>query len=176
MKSWSGPAAIRVNRLLIEWPKGEPEPTKSFLSALITDIPIKKSMRVAKLRWRIERDCQNLKQALGIGHFEGCSRRGFHHHATLCIAAYAFLLAERQAGQKKLCTNRYWTKCLPYPKASSPGRPRAGSATCPTRSPRCIRIGLGPHRFTPEFFFAGLICRKIAVPPLSRGVNPRSFS
>jgi len=87
--------------LLIEWPQGEAEPTKYFLSTLPADTPIKELVRVAKLRWRIERDYQELKQELGLGHFEGRSWRGFHHHATLCIAAYGFLLAERLAGPKK---------------------------------------------------------------------------
>jgi SRSO17 transposase len=50
---------------------------------------------IAKQRWIIERDYQELKQELGLGHYEGRSWRGFHHHATLCIAAYGFLLAER---------------------------------------------------------------------------------
>src|SRR5678816_4914042 len=49
----------------------------------------------APLDWRIERDDQELKQELGLGHYEGRGWRGFHHHATLCIAAYAFLIAER---------------------------------------------------------------------------------
>ena len=49
-----------------------------------------------KLRWRIERDYQELKQELGLGHFEGRGWRGFHHHATLCIAAYGFLVSERE--------------------------------------------------------------------------------
>ena len=47
------------------------------------------------LRWRIERDYQELKDELGLDHFEGRGWRGFHHHASLCIAAYAFLAAER---------------------------------------------------------------------------------
>jgi len=50
---------------------------------------------LAKLRWRIERDYQELKQEVGLGHFEGRGWRGFHHHATLCIAAYGFLVSER---------------------------------------------------------------------------------
>jgi SRSO17 transposase len=50
-----------------------------------------------KLRWRIERDYQDLKQELGLGQYEGRGWRGFHHHATLCIAAYGFLLSERGA-------------------------------------------------------------------------------
>jgi len=49
----------------------------------------------AKLRWRIERDYEELKQELGLGHYEGRNWRGFHHHATLCIAAYGFLVLER---------------------------------------------------------------------------------
>jgi SRSO17 transposase len=87
--------------LLIEWPRGEAEPTKYFLSTLPVATPLKELVRVAKLRWRIERDYQELKQELGLGHFEGRSWRGFHHHATLCIAAYAFLLAQRIAAPKK---------------------------------------------------------------------------
>ena len=51
---------------------------------------------LAKLRWRIERDYQELKQELGLGHYEGRGWRGFHHHASLCIAAYGFLVAERE--------------------------------------------------------------------------------
>jgi SRSO17 transposase len=50
---------------------------------------------IAKLRWRIERDYEELKQELGLGHFEGRNWRGFHHHATLSIAAYGFLVSER---------------------------------------------------------------------------------
>ena len=52
-------------------------------------------VRLAKQRWIIERDYQELKQELGLGHYEGRGWRGFHHHATLCIAAYGFLVAER---------------------------------------------------------------------------------
>ncbi len=51
----------------------------------------------AKRRWRIERDYQELKQEIGLGHYEGRGWRGFHHHATLCIAAYGFLISERSA-------------------------------------------------------------------------------
>ena len=87
--------------LLIEWPRGEAEPTKYFLSTLPAATALKELVRVAKLRWRIERDYQELKQELGLGHFEGRSWRGFHHHATLCVAAYAFLLAQRIAAPKK---------------------------------------------------------------------------
>jgi SRSO17 transposase len=82
--------------LLIEWPKGEKEPTKYWLSTLPDDIGLARMVDLAKLRWRIERDYQELKQEIGLGHFEGRGWRGFHHHATLCIAAYGFLICERQ--------------------------------------------------------------------------------
>src|SRR5579862_6111065 len=83
--------------LLIEWPQAQNEPTKYWLSTLPEDISFRRLVDVAKLRWRIERDYQELKQELGLGHFEGRGWRGFHHHATLCIAAYGFRICERQA-------------------------------------------------------------------------------
>src|SRR5947208_12315520 len=79
--------------LLIEWPNGEQEPTTYWLSTLPENIGFARLVDLAKLRWRIERDYQELKQEVGLGHFEG---RGFHHHATLCIAAYGFLISERE--------------------------------------------------------------------------------
>jgi SRSO17 transposase len=82
--------------LLIEWPKSESEPTKYWLSTLAENIAFKRLVDLAKLRWRIERDYQELKQEVGLGHFEGRGWRGFHHHATLCIAAYGFLISERE--------------------------------------------------------------------------------
>lgn len=81
--------------LLIEWPKAEREPTKYWLSNLPASISVRKLVATAKLRWRIERDYEELKQELGLGHFEGRNWRGFHHHASLCIAAYGFLVVER---------------------------------------------------------------------------------
>jgi SRSO17 transposase len=82
---------------LIEWPADEPEPTKYWLSTLPGTISRRALVNTAKLRWRIERDYQDLKQELGLGHYEGRGWRGFHHHATLCIAAYGFLISERDA-------------------------------------------------------------------------------
>ena len=81
---------------LIEWPVGEPEPTKYWLSTLPASTSRRVLVDTAKLRWRIERDYQELKQELGLGHYEGRNWRGFHHHATLCIAAYGFLISERE--------------------------------------------------------------------------------
>jgi len=82
--------------LLIEWPKGEEEPTKYWLSTLPESISFRDLVDAAKLRWRIERDYQELKQEVGLGHFEGRGWLGFHHHATMCIAAYGFLISERE--------------------------------------------------------------------------------
>jgi len=82
--------------LLIEWPEEEKEPTKYWLSTLPEGIAFHRLVDIAKLRWRIERDYQELKQEVGLGHFEGRGWRGFHHHATLCIAAYGFLISERE--------------------------------------------------------------------------------
>ena len=93
--------------LLIEWPKTEKEPTKYWLSNLSSSIALRKLVAITKLRWRIERDYEELKQELGLGHFEGRNWRGFHHHATLSIAAYGFLVRER---------------CLFPPSADSPPR------------------------------------------------------
>jgi SRSO17 transposase len=81
--------------LLIEWPAVGKEPTKYRLSNLPASIALRKLVAIAKLRWRIERDYEELKQELGLGHFEGRNWRGFHHHATLSIAAYGFLVRER---------------------------------------------------------------------------------
>ena len=82
--------------LLIEWPESEQEPTKYWLSTLPAKVSFRDLVNTAKLRWRIERDYQDLKQEVGLGHFEGRGWRGFHHHATLCIAAYGFLVSERE--------------------------------------------------------------------------------
>jgi SRSO17 transposase len=89
------PKKLSREWLLIEWPEGEAEPTKYWLSTLPANISFRRLVDLAKLRWRIERDYQELKQEVGLGHYEGRGWRGFHHHATLCIAAYGFLIAER---------------------------------------------------------------------------------
>jgi len=81
--------------LLIEWPAGQSEPTKYWLATLPANTALIELVHIAKHRWIIERDYQELKQELGLGHYEGRGWRGFHHHATLCIAAYGFLVTER---------------------------------------------------------------------------------
>jgi SRSO17 transposase len=86
-----------VEWLVIEWSEGEAQPTKYWLSTLPEDVDIKGLIDIIKLRWRIERDYEELKGELGLAQFEGRGWRGFHHHASLCIAAYGFLLLERAA-------------------------------------------------------------------------------
>ena len=81
--------------LLIEWPADQAEPEKYYLSTLSETTALNDLVGAAHMRWRIERDYQDLKQDLGLGHYEGRGWRGFHHHATLSIAAYGFLMAQR---------------------------------------------------------------------------------
>ena len=81
--------------LLIEWPEDQAEPEKYYLSTLPETTPLNDLVCAAHMRWRIERDYQDLKQDLGLGHYEGSGWRGFHHHASLSIAAYGFLMAQR---------------------------------------------------------------------------------
>jgi SRSO17 transposase len=107
--------------LLIEWPKGEAEPTKYWLSTLPADVALSELVRMAKHRWIIERDYQELKQELGLGHFEGRGWRGFHHHATLCLAAYGFLVAERNRFSPSTKVGHLQ---LPAPKIPPSFRPR----------------------------------------------------
>ena len=81
--------------LLAEWPPEADEPTDYWLSTLPEDIPISELVRLAKIRWRIEHDCRELKTGLGLDHFEGRSYQGWHHHVTLVSLAHAFLTLER---------------------------------------------------------------------------------
>ncbi|HUW53505.1 MAG TPA: IS701 family transposase [Rhodanobacter sp.] len=87
--------------LVIEWPRGDAEPLRYWLSTLPEETTFKALVGTIKGRWRIERDYLELKQELGLGHYEGRNWRGFHHHASLCIAAYGFLTLERLRGGKK---------------------------------------------------------------------------
>jgi len=101
--------------LLIEWPVGDAEPTKYWVSNLSRRSSLKRLVRVAKARWWIERNYQELKQELGLGHYEGRNWRGFHHHASLCIAAYGFLIAERCLfpPRRQVIRRRIETSALP---------------------------------------------------------------
>jgi len=144
--------------------QGDAEPLKYWLSTLPEDTPLERMVFEAKMRWRIERDYQDLKQDLGLGHYEGRGWRGFHHHACLSIAAYGFLLVQRlrhpdEVGGKNPPQN---AKCLPYPRITNleavqrtqrhvPSsitslRLRIGSllARSLPRCPCCLRVRDGP--------------------------------
>ncbi|MCY1072967.1 IS701 family transposase [Archangium sp. miwbw1] len=90
-----GAAPGQEEWLLIEWPKAQKAPTKYYLSSLPGDTPLKQLVRLAKLRWRVERNYQEMEAEVGLDHFEGRSWRGFHHHATLCMMAHGFLAPRR---------------------------------------------------------------------------------
>ena len=81
--------------LLCEWPTTEDAPTKHYLISLPAATSVRALVRIAKLRWRVERDYQDLKGEVGLDHFEGRTWTGFHHHAALCAAAHAFLALRR---------------------------------------------------------------------------------
>ncbi len=115
--------------LLIEWPKKESEPTKYWLSTLPVKTSLKSLVKIAKHRWIIERDYEELKQELGLGHYEGRSWRGFHHHATLCIAAYGFLISERNRFSPSVRAGHVGLSAPEPPRTSA----RAGRRVRPER-------------------------------------------
>jgi SRSO17 transposase len=133
--------------LLIEWPEGEPEPTQYWLSTLPEETGFADLVDLAQLRWRIERDYQDLKQEVGLGHYEGRGWRGFHHHATLCIAAYGFLIAERARFSPSGPSRAGGFEA---PRLSEGYRPRG--AADPTRT---ARAELDRHRATTAHRGAG---------------------
>jgi len=96
------------------------------LSTLPKSCSLRALVNQAKLRWHVERDYQELKQELGLGHYEGRGWRGFHHHATLCIAAYGFLVAERAAFSPSARTARPDFK---VPRLSRGFHPRGAAGT-----------------------------------------------
>jgi SRSO17 transposase len=115
--------------LLIEWPRAQAEPIKYWLSSLPADTALERLVDTAKMRWRIEHDYHELKQEFGLSHYEGRGWRGFHHHATLCIAAYGFLTAQRlNEGSKKNAAAR--------PKTSSLSKDHQSRARRQSTAPR----------------------------------------
>ena len=114
--------------LLIEWPLKETEPTKYWLTNLPADTRISAMVNIAKMRWRIEQDYHELKQEFGLSHYEGRGWTGFHHHATLCIAAYGFLTAQRlQNASQKNC---YRPEALALPEDYQPRGSRPNATPC----------------------------------------------
>ena len=131
-----GAAKRAEETLLIEWPEGEAEPTKYWLSTLDEKISFRRLVDIAKMRWRIERDYQELKQEIGLGHYEGRGWPGFHHHGTLCIAAYGFLISEREtippSGPRS-------SRMLTKPPIPDSYRPRGASDPAATSRPQLDR-------------------------------------
>ncbi len=133
--------------LVAEWPIDETAPAKFWLSNLPADTPIDRLVRLAKLRWLIERDYLELKQELGLGHYEGRGWPGFHHHGALCIAAYGFLVAERAAIPPSAKETARLVQAPRFPIGQRPrGGPLSNRATCAlldryTQTSDCTRPG-----------------------------------
>ena len=118
--------------LLIEWPESEAEPTKYWLSTLDEKTTFRQLVDIAKMRWRIERDYQDLKQEVGLGHYEGRGWPGFHHHGTLCIATYGFLISERETIPPSAPRS---SRLLTKPALPGSYRPRGSPDPAPTSRP-----------------------------------------
>ena len=86
--------------LLIEWPADAIAPSKYWFSNLPEKVSLRRLVRLAKLRWRVEQNYQQLKEELGLDHYEGRGWQGWHHHVTLVCLAYAFLLLEQRRLKK----------------------------------------------------------------------------
>src|SRR5262249_35346160 len=108
--------------LLIEWPVPEPDSTKYWLLTLSRQSSLRRLVYAAKGRWPVERDYNELK-AVGLGVYEVRGWRGFHHHATLCIAAYAFLIVERGLFSLGEIVAHREARSLEYPEVSDPAAP-----------------------------------------------------
>jgi len=117
--------------LLIEWPLAEHDPTKYWFLTLRRQASLRKLVYTAKGRWPIERDYKDLKAA-GLGDYEVRGWRGFHHHATTSIAAYAFLIGER--GLFSLCRNRRAAGCA-LPRIYRGGRSSRSANTSGAAQP-----------------------------------------
>jgi SRSO17 transposase len=86
--------------LLVQWPDGEKGPTKYFLADLPPEYSLRRLVRLAKGRWKIEQDYQQLKEELGLDHYQGRNWAGWHHHVTLVMLAHAFLTLETLRSKK----------------------------------------------------------------------------
>ena len=160
------PALLPEQWLLIEWSADQAEPEKYYLSTLPETTALNDLVNAAHMRWRIERDYQDLKQDLGLGHYEGRGWRGFHHHATLSIAAYGFLVAQRlktgsDAGGKKNFVPRQ-TPAVPKDYV-----PRGSSARAASRSELDHNVALPTGRLPRN--------RPGALPALQRSESTSTF-
>lgn len=115
--------------LLMEWPVSAGEPSGYWLARLPVKLSLKRLVGISKHRWVIERDYEELKQELGLGHYEGRNWRGFHHHGTLCIAAYGFLITERSRFSPSAHVGHLGLRAAPLPPHF---RPRGTQSSPPT--------------------------------------------
>jgi SRSO17 transposase len=115
--------------LLIEWPIRTQEPSGYWLASLPAKLPLKRLVEISKHRWVIERDYEELKGELGLAHYEGRNWRGFHHHGTLCIAAYGFLIAERSRFSPSAHVGHLELRATPIPPGFRPRGAKGTSAT-----------------------------------------------
>ena len=115
--------------LRIEWPTGAGDPSGYWLARLPVKISLKRLVGISKHRWVMERDYEELKQELGLSHYEGRNWRGFHHHGVLCIAAYGFLIAERSRFSPSAHVGHLGLRAVPIPPHF---RPRGAKGSCPT--------------------------------------------
>lgn len=151
--------------LLIDWPENESEPVHYWLCNLAANTALRTLVNTAMTRWRIERDYQELKQEFGLSHYEGRGWRGFHHHASLCIAAYGFLLSQRlkTGGNKKnsqpkasLLPESYTPRGSPKNAAPRSGLHRHASSSAglrhraPARSLPVLRATERPRKFVTQ--------------------------
>src|SRR6266545_3101714 len=86
--------------LLAEWPESEKSPTKYCLCDLPSDYSLRRMVRLVKCRWKIEQDYHQLKEVLGLAHYEGRNWQGWHHHVTMVMVAHAFLTLETLRNKK----------------------------------------------------------------------------
>jgi len=82
--------------IVLEWPEDEKAATKFTLTTLPRRMSKKQIVRLLKERWRTEQAYQEMKGELGLDHFEGRSFPGWHHHISVVLSCYAFVVAERR--------------------------------------------------------------------------------
>ena len=129
--------------LIIEWPEGADESAHYGFSTLPQNTSWSQMAGTVMSRWRIERDDQELKQELGLGHYEGRNWRGFHHHASLCMAAYLPAAGRRLFGfgatlRQKKNAARFKAPALPQGFQPRGARPPACSRQVQRHEPTSI--------------------------------------
>ena len=123
---------------------------------------------IAKMRWRIERDYQDLKQEIGLGHYEGRGWRGFHHHGTLCIAAYGFLISERETIPPSGTRS---TAGIPHTAIPRGYRPRGSADTAGTTRPQLDRDHAPTTDRSPGHRPAAMPCCARRFPPTRQKIS-----